>query len=40
MSRLLAGGYKEACFKDGWPLAEAPVIADPQPGFGDGHPDP
>lgn len=32
--------YKEAYFKDGWPLAEAPVISDPQPGFEDGHPFP
>lgn len=32
--------YKEAYFQDGWPIAEAPVIADPQAGFRDGHPYP
>ncbi|HTL99408.1 MAG TPA: gamma carbonic anhydrase family protein [Holophagaceae bacterium] len=32
--------YKEAYFADGWPIAEAPVIADPRPGFRDGHPYP
>jgi carbonic anhydrase/acetyltransferase-like protein (isoleucine patch superfamily) len=32
--------YKEAYFADGWPIAETPVIADPQPGFRDGHPYP
>ncbi|MBL0311905.1 MAG: gamma carbonic anhydrase family protein [Holophagaceae bacterium] len=32
--------YKEAYFKDGWPIAEAPRITDPQPGFRDGHPYP
>ena len=32
--------YKEAYFKDGWPIAEAPEIADSQPGFKDGHPYP
>ena len=32
--------YKEAYFRDGWPLAEAPKIADPQPGFAEGHPYP
>ncbi len=32
--------YKEAYFKDGWPVAETPEIADPQPGFRDGHPYP
>jgi carbonic anhydrase/acetyltransferase-like protein (isoleucine patch superfamily) len=32
--------YKEAYFADGWPLAEAPVIADLQPGFAEGHPFP
>ncbi len=30
--------YKEAYFQDGWPVAEAPVIADPRPGFAEGHP--
>lgn len=29
--------YKEAYFRDGWPIAEAPEVADPQPGFKDGH---
>ncbi len=32
--------YKEAYFADGWPLAEAPVIEHPKPGFRDGHPYP
>lgn len=32
--------YKEAYFKDGWPIAVAPEITDPQPGFKDGHPYP
>lgn len=32
--------YKEAYFQDGWPIAESPVIADPRPGFRDGHPYP
>ena len=32
--------YKEAYFEDGWPIAEAPGIADPRPGFKDGHPYP
>ena len=32
--------YKEAYFKDGWPVATAPVIANPQPGFAEGHPFP
>jgi carbonic anhydrase/acetyltransferase-like protein (isoleucine patch superfamily) len=32
--------YKEAYFKDGWPIAESPVAADPQPGFREGHPYP
>ncbi len=32
--------YKEAYFQDGWPLAEAPEIADPKPGFEAGHPYP
>ncbi len=29
--------YKEAYFADGWSIAEAPVIANPQPGFAEGH---
>jgi len=32
--------YKEAYFLDGWPLAEAPKIDQPQPGFAEGHPYP
>ena len=32
--------YKEAYFADGWPVAEAPVIENPKPGFRDGHPYP
>ena len=32
--------YKEAYFADGWPLAVAPQITDPQPGFVEGHPYP
>lgn len=32
--------YKEAYFKDGWPVAEGPAVAEPQPGFQDGHPYP
>jgi len=32
--------YKEAYFLDGWPIAEAPVIETPQPGFAEGHPFP
>ncbi len=32
--------YKEAYFLDGWPLAEAPKIDQPQPGFSEGHPYP
>jgi len=32
--------YKEAYFADGWPLAEAPVIDAPRPGFAEGHPYP
>jgi carbonic anhydrase/acetyltransferase-like protein (isoleucine patch superfamily) len=32
--------YKEAYFADGWPMAEAPVINSPQPGFAEGHPFP
>jgi carbonic anhydrase/acetyltransferase-like protein (isoleucine patch superfamily) len=29
--------YKEAYFKDGWPMAVSPSAAFPQPGFLDGH---
>ncbi|MFZ1614277.1 MAG: gamma carbonic anhydrase family protein [Holophaga sp.] len=32
--------YKEAYFEDGWPMAEAPVATNPQPGFAEGHPFP
>ena len=32
--------YKEAYFADGWPIAEAPVIEHPKPGFREGHPYP
>ena len=32
--------YKEAYFADGWPLAEAPAIDAPRPGFAEGHPFP
>jgi len=32
--------YKEAYFKDGWPMAVAPVAAFPEPGFAEGHPFP
>lgn len=32
--------YKEAYFADGWPMAEAPGLDAPQPGFADGHPFP
>jgi len=32
--------YKEAYFADGWPVAEAPTIEAPQPGFAEGHPYP
>jgi len=32
--------YKEAYFKDGWPVAVAPAAAFPEPGFADGHPFP
>jgi carbonic anhydrase/acetyltransferase-like protein (isoleucine patch superfamily) len=32
--------YKETYFQDGWPIAEAPAVANPQPGFRDGHPYP
>jgi carbonic anhydrase/acetyltransferase-like protein (isoleucine patch superfamily) len=32
--------YKEAYFADGWPMAETPLVATPQPGFAEGHPFP
>lgn len=32
--------YKEAYFADGWDMAQAPVVAAPQPGFAEGHPYP
>lgn len=32
--------YKEAYFADGWPLAEAPAVSSPRPGFAAGHPYP
>jgi carbonic anhydrase/acetyltransferase-like protein (isoleucine patch superfamily) len=32
--------YKEAYFADGWPVAEAPAVAEPRPGFREGHPFP
>jgi carbonic anhydrase/acetyltransferase-like protein (isoleucine patch superfamily) len=32
--------YKEAYFRDGWPMAVAPAAAFPEPGFADGHPFP
>ncbi len=32
--------YKEAYFADGWPIAEAPSIDAPRPGFAEGHPFP
>ena len=32
--------YKESYFQDGWPLAEAPTVPNPQPGFREGHPYP
>jgi len=32
--------YKEAYFRDGWPLAEAPKMDAPLPGFAEGHPFP
>ena len=32
--------YKEAYFKDGWPMAVAPTAAFPEPGFEAGHPFP
>ena len=32
--------YKEAYFRDGWPMAVAPAAAFPEPGFTEGHPFP
>lgn len=32
--------YKEAYFKDGWPMAAAAPAPFPEPGFGAGHPFP
>lgn len=32
--------YKEAYFKDGWPMAQAPDHLQPQGGFAEGHPYP
>ncbi len=32
--------YKEAYFKDGWPMAKAPDYPNPQGGFQEGHPYP
>ncbi|MDP2874686.1 MAG: gamma carbonic anhydrase family protein [Holophaga sp.] len=32
--------YKEAYFEDGWPVASAPEIINPRPGFAEGHPFP
>ncbi len=32
--------YKEAYFQDGWPVAEAPKVEQPRPGFRQGHPYP
>lgn len=32
--------YKDAYFQDGWPMAEAPQIPHPLPGFEAGHPYP
>jgi carbonic anhydrase/acetyltransferase-like protein (isoleucine patch superfamily) len=32
--------YKEGYFQDGWPIAEAPAVGNPQPGFREGHPFP
>jgi carbonic anhydrase/acetyltransferase-like protein (isoleucine patch superfamily) len=32
--------YKEAYFADGWPVAAAPAVQDPRPGFREGHPYP
>lgn len=33
-------GYKEGYFRDGWPMAVAPLAPFPQPGFEHGHPAP
>ena len=30
--------YKEAYFRDGWTAASTPAVAEPQPGFTEGHP--
>ncbi len=30
--------YKEAYFADGWPIAVAPPVLAPEPGFAEGHP--
>lgn len=32
--------YKEAYFRDGWPMAVSPGAASPEPGFREGHPFP
>ena len=32
--------YKEDYFADSWPVAEPPQVADPRPGFAEGHPFP
>lgn len=32
--------YKEAYFEEGWPIAVAPVAANPRSGFAEGHPFP
>jgi carbonic anhydrase/acetyltransferase-like protein (isoleucine patch superfamily) len=32
--------YKEAYFRDGWPMAAAPAAPFPEPGFAQGHPYP
>lgn len=32
--------YKEAYFADGWPVAAAPAVDAPRPGFAEGHPYP
>jgi gamma-carbonic anhydrase len=29
--------YKDAYFKDGWPVAEALTVSEPAPGFAEGH---
>ncbi len=29
--------YKDVYFSEGWPIAVAPVVEHPQPGFADGH---